>query len=71
MNTKTNTLFVVNPGSVPSVTFVTSYESKDFRGVTDVRLKTGPLRRESFKRSWTQAVANHPKAFDRFVKLPR
>jgi len=68
MNMKTKTLYVVNPGLVPSITFVTCYETDEVGDRAELGGGTPDERRESTKRSWTQAITHLPKVFDRLVR---
>ncbi len=64
MNMKTKLHFLVNPGVLPAVTFVTCYEPVEETTPAPANERTEPTEKKA-KRNWTQAVTHLPKVFGR------
>lgn len=67
MNMKKKMLFVVNPGIVPSVTFVTCYEADDIGDRAETTAEKQP---KSAKKNWTRAFTHLPVVMNRLVRQP-
>ncbi len=67
MNMKTKMHFLVNPGVLPAVTFVTCYEPADEATPAQAAEQTESTVK-SAKRNWTRAVSHLPKVFGRVAR---
>ena len=68
MNMKKTTLFLVNPGIVPSVTFVTCYEADPIGAQAEIEDEAPAAASQGSKQSWTQAFIHLPKVMNRVVR---